>query len=137
MSKITKSIIVLIFLISAVAVILVKNSSRDVMGEVVESVAQKSLPRLLDLGSHSCVPCKMMMPILDTLREVYTGKINIEFIDVWENREAAAQYGIRAIPSQIIYDASGKELFRHEGFWSRKEIELKCEELGIIPKRES
>jgi len=88
------------------------------------------LPKLLDLGADKCVPCKMMEPILHELTETYAGKLNVEFIDVWENEGVGQQYGIRMIPTQIFYDVEGKELFRHEGFFSREDILAKWKELG-------
>jgi thioredoxin 1 len=91
----------------------------------------KGLPRLLDLGATKCVPCKMMAPILEELEEQYAGSLEVVFIDVWENRDAAAEYGIESIPTQIFFDASGNELFRHMGFISKEDILAKWEELGV------
>ena len=96
-----------------------------------EAPVQKPLPRLLDLGAGKCVPCKMMAPILDELRTTYAGKLEVVFIDVWENKQAGEQYGIRMIPTQIFYDADGKELFRHEGFFAKEDILAKWKELGV------
>lgn len=95
------------------------------------SVALSGLPKLLDLGAGKCVPCKMMEPILEELSETYEGALDVQFIDVWENREAGAQYGIRMIPTQIFYDAEGTEIYRHEGFFSKEDILAKWQELGI------
>lgn len=89
------------------------------------------IPRLLDLGAGKCIPCKKMAPILAELKTEYAGSMEVEFIDVWQNPQAARQYGIEAIPTQIFFDASGKELFRHEGFYSKEEILAKWKELGV------
>ena len=89
------------------------------------------LPKLVDLGAGKCIPCKMMAPILAGLKKEYTGKMNVEFIDVWVNPDAAKPYGIEVIPTQIFYDANGKELFRHVGFFSKEEILNKWKELGV------
>lgn len=123
-----KIIVLVLFVIAAGTIVVLKNKKRS----TIEAPGRTTtLPTLLELGSHSCVPCKMMMPILDTLREVHKGKLQVEFIDVRENREAGEKYKIRSIPTQIIFDASGTELFRHEGFWSREDMEMKMGELGI------
>jgi thioredoxin 1 len=95
-----------------------------------EAPAAKPLPRLLDLGAGKCVPCKMMVPILDELKTAYAGKLDVVFVDVWENPQAGEQYGIRIIPTQIFYDAEGRELFRHEGFFAKDDILAKWKELG-------
>jgi len=140
-------IVVAVFVVLATVIVANKQSKNEVKKDLVKStktitnnkVLKKSktekkntnLPQLIDLGSHNCVPCKMMMPVLDTLRTIYAGKLKVTFIDVWEDRAAGEKYGIKVIPTQIGYDANGKELFRHEGFLSRKDIENKMKEAGV------
>lgn len=103
----------------------------------VESVSsnavahEKALPRLVDLGAGKCIPCKMMAPILEDLKKSLVGKLEVQFIDVWENPEAGKQYGINLIPTQIFYDAQGMELFRHEGFFGKDDILAKWKEFGV------
>jgi len=94
----------------------------------VESDA--ALPRLLDLGADKCIPCKMMIPIIEELRETYEGELQVDFIDVWKDRSAGEQYGVRVIPTQIFFAPDGSELFRHQGFLSREDILAKWSELG-------
>ncbi len=89
------------------------------------------LPRLIDLGADKCIPCKMMAPILEELSTEYAGKFVVEFIDVWKAKEKASEYGVRMIPTQIFYDASGKELARHSGFISKEDILAKWRTLGF------
>ena len=97
-----------------------------------EPAAQnKPLPRLVDLGAGKCIPCKMMAPILEDLKKTCTGRMDVVFIDVWETPDAAKKYGINVIPTQIFYDADGKELFRHEGFFGKEDILAKWKELGV------
>jgi thioredoxin 1 len=91
----------------------------------------KVLPRLVDLGSTTCIPCKMMTPILDQLSKEYKTTLKVEFIDVREVQGAAEKYKIQAIPTQIIYDAKGKELYRHQGYYPKEDIVQKLKELGI------
>jgi thioredoxin 1 len=91
----------------------------------------RNLPRLLDLGSTRCVPCKRMAPILEELRGTYRDTLEVVFIDLFEDSTAAEKYGVSIIPTQVFFDASGNELFRHEGFFSREEILLKWRELGV------
>ena len=82
----------------------------------------RQLPRLVDLGASKCVPCKMMEPILEELKHEYDDAFTVQFIDVWQQRDKAREYGIRVIPTQIFYDAEGNELYRHEGFFSKADI---------------
>jgi len=99
--------------------------------EPAAATAAKSLPRLIDLGSTTCVPCKMMAPILDEMKKTFAGQLEVQFVDVRRDAAAAKQYGIQVIPTQIFFDASGKELFRHQGFFSREDILAKWTELGV------
>jgi thioredoxin 1 len=92
---------------------------------------KKPLPRLIDLGAGKCIPCKMMFPVLDELKKECDGKLNVEFIDVWVNPDAGKQYGVEVIPTQIFFDANGKELFRHIGFFAKADILAKWKELGV------
>ena len=91
----------------------------------------RSIPRLVDLGADKCIPCKMMAPILEELRTEYAGSLQVDVYDVWRDRDVGRRYGIRVIPTQIFYDASGEELWRHEGFLSKEDILTKWKELGV------
>ena len=88
------------------------------------------LPKLVDLGADKCMPCRMMAPILDELKKDYAEKFEVVFIDVWKNAEEGGKFRIRFIPTQIFYDPDGKELYRHEGFYSKEDILRKWKELG-------
>ena len=88
------------------------------------------LPRLVDLGSSTCVPCKMMAPILEEMRVTFEGQLDVVFIDVREDRDAGGEYGISVIPTQMFFDPAGTELFRHTGFYSREDMLAKWSELG-------
>jgi thioredoxin 1 len=98
---------------------------------VVAPPAAANLPRLVDLGAGKCIPCKLMAPILEDLKNTYAGKLDVQFIDVWVNPDEGTKYGIKMIPTQIFYNAAGKELFRHEGFFAREDILAKWQEFGV------
>ena len=89
------------------------------------------LPRLLDLGAGKCIPCKQMVPVLAALTTEYAGQLEVVFIDVWKNPEAGKAHAIRMIPTQIFYDAAGKEFARHEGYWSQAAILDQFRKAGI------
>jgi thioredoxin 1 len=136
MSKIWK-IAVVVALAAVVAVVLIKKQMGPSPGtDSAKGAAQVSppaagLPRLVDLGSVSCIPCKMMAPILEELKKEYAGRLQVDFIDVMANPDAGRSYQISLIPTQIFFDASGKERFRHEGFLSKEDILAKWKELGV------
>jgi thiol-disulfide isomerase/thioredoxin len=89
------------------------------------------LPRLIDLGANKCIPCKKMAPILEELAETHKAFFSVEVIDVWVNPDQGKKYNVRIIPTQIFYDAQGKERYRHIGFYSKEDILSKWRELGV------
>jgi thioredoxin 1 len=94
-------------------------------------VEPKKLPRMIELGSDQCIPCKMMKPIIEELTSEYKGKLQVEFYDVWKDPTVGQKFGIRVIPTQIFIDPNDKELFRHEGFFSKEDILAKWKSLGF------
>ena len=103
----------------------------DAAQEPAANEETAKLPRLVDLGADKCIPCKAMAPILEELKAEYAGKFDVEFIDVWKNPDAGATYGVQMIPTQIFFDAEGKERFRHTGFFAKEDILAKWKELGV------
>jgi len=86
---------------------------------------------MIDLGAKKCVPCKLMAPIINELQKEYSGKADIIFIDVWEYPEEVKKYGIQVIPTQIFFDADGREVYRHVGFMDKKSIVDILSKLGV------
>ena len=103
-----------------------KTSKTRLMGEI------KKMPRMVDLGSKHCIPCKKMAPILDSLKIAFAGKAEIIFIDIKEDRQSAIDYRIRLIPTQVFFDADSNEVYRHIGFFSADSITAHLEELGAV-----
>ena len=99
--------------------------------EPINTIPVRGMVTMVDLGAKTCIPCKMMAPILAKLEKEYKGKAAIVFIDVREDSGAARRFGIRAIPTQIFFDKKGQEVRRHEGFMSEKEIIKQLSEMGV------
>ena len=120
MNKAGKIAIVAILIAAVVVAIAVRQNKSG--GDKIpaefrpEQLTGKDLPVLIDLGSDECIPCKLMAPIIEELKSKYEGTLIVDFIDVWKNPDEGPKYNIKLIPTQIFFDASGKELFRHEGF---------------------
>ena len=79
----------------------------------------------LEFGAKGCSACLRMEAVMDEIRKNHGDKINVVFYNVLlpENQEYMSYYGVATIPTQILLDSSGKEIFRHNGFISMKEIE--------------
>ncbi len=88
---------------------------------------------MVDLGSHKCIPCKMMAPILTKLSKEYEEKAAIIFIDVWEEKDQGGKFGVRAIPTQVFFDRKGNEVYRHQGFMAEDAIVAQLSKMGVTP----
>jgi len=94
-------------------------------------VPVKGMVTMVDLGAKSCVPCKMMAPILEKLEKDYKGRAAIVFLDVWKDPDQAKRFGIKVIPTQIFYDKQGNEVLRHTGFMSEEAIVAQLKKMGV------
>ena len=66
-------------------------------------VLQSAQPVLVDYWAEWCGPCKMIAPILDEVAKDYEGKLQIAKMNVDENREVPAKFGIRGIPTLMLF----------------------------------
>ena len=87
----------------------------------------------VELGSVNCIPCRMMQPVMKEIETAYPGRVKVVFIDVMteKGRPYAQQFGIRAIPTQVFLDSTGKELARHIGFYPRDSIVALLADKGV------
>ncbi len=138
MSKTLKIVVVAALVLSVAAIVRIKQQGKggdamqDVATPTVAAIPMTSgVPRLVDLGSVTCIPCKMMAPILEELKKEYAGRLSVQFYDVVQKPDVAKKYNMKLMPTQIFFDASGKELFRHEGFFAKDDILAKWKELGV------
>ncbi|MDZ7761651.1 MAG: thioredoxin domain-containing protein [Desulfovermiculus sp.] len=100
-------------------------------GNPLAKALETDRPVLADFGRGSCIPCKMMEPILEELQEEYKGRAEILVLDVGEYPVLTRRYSIRTIPTQIFFDASGEQVKRHEGFMSKEDIVGVLQELKV------
>ena len=99
--------------------------------QAFSNIPVRGMATMVDLGANECIPCKMMVPVMEKVEKKYQGKAAIVFIDVWKNKEPAKRFGIRAIPTQIFFDKEGKEVYRHEGFMGEAEIDRVFKKIGV------
>jgi len=112
-------------------VILALFFATGALAEDFLNVPTKGMVTMIDLGAKKCIPCKMMAPILVKLGKAYKGKADIVFIDVWKNKQPAKRFKIKAIPTQIFFNAHGEEVYRHMGFLDEKSIVKQLTKMGI------
>ena len=68
-----------------------------------QEVGQSPTPVLVDFWAEWCGPCKMIAPVLDELAEEYQGKARIGKVNIDDHQSLAAQYGVRAIPTLLLF----------------------------------
>jgi thioredoxin 1 len=90
--------------------------------EVTLDIPVKDTVTMVDLGAKTCIPCKMMAPILEEMKGEYQGRAEVIFLDVWEDPSQGKRFGIMSIPTQIFFDKHGKEVYRHTGFMDKEKI---------------
>jgi len=73
----------------------------------LEVLKEYQIPIIIDFGADSCIPCKEMAQVLKKINEEFQGKALIKFVDVWENGDAAKDFPIQVIPTQVIINAEG------------------------------
>ncbi len=81
--------------------------------------------RFLEIGSKTCIPCKMMKEVMEKVEDNYAS-VKVEFYDVnnADGRSKAQLYKIRVIPTQIFLNEKDEVIHRHEGFYSYKQLSV-------------
>jgi thioredoxin 1 len=85
-------------------------------------VLQADLPVLVDYWAEWCGPCKMIAPVLDSLADEYAGKLKICKMDVDANKDIPAKFGIRGIPTLMVFKGGNAEATK-VGALSKKQLE--------------
>lgn len=92
------------------------SGNNTVVGETIplkisevdlDKLKSYKLPIVIDFGADSCIPCKQMAPVLETLNEEWQGKAIVQFVDVWKYQVAANDFPVSVIPTQVFYNADG------------------------------
>ena len=78
----------------------VEVTDQDFASEVLQS----DTPVLVDFWAEWCGPCRVLGPVIESLSEDYDGRVKVAKVDVDSNQQVAMQFGIRSIPTVILFD---------------------------------
>jgi thioredoxin 1 len=94
-----------------------KTTRSDVLtGADLAACLKSGKPTLVDFGEDWCEQCKKQAPVLEETATKYRGRANVVFVNTKTYAEIGRAYGIAAIPTQILFDAKGREVSRHVGY---------------------
>ncbi len=101
---------------TAVPNLMAASMEKDIMNEsatqpvavtdsdFADQVLQSDTPVLVDFWAEWCGPCRVLGPVIETLSQEYDGKVKVAKVDVDANQQVAMQFGIRSIPTVMLFD---------------------------------
>ena len=111
----------------------VKTNINQVPSECIPIIEKKYKVTFIELGSVSFIQCKQMQSVMKSIEAKYGNEVKIEFYDVWteSGKPFGVKYGIESIPTQVFLDETGKEYFRHVGFFPEEDLVKVLEQMGV------
>lgn len=107
------------------------KSTIEINGANFETeVLNSRLPVLVDFWAEWCGPCKMLAPVLDEIASEQKGRAKVAKVNIDENPELAARYGIQSIPT-LLYFSEGEVRAHNLGVTGKKTITTKLEALAL------
>jgi thioredoxin 1 len=98
-----------------------KNVHNFTDGNFEAEVLKSDLPVLVDFTATWCGPCKALAPIVDKLADEYEGKIKVGKLDIDEARNTAAKYGVKSVPSVMVF-RGGQKTNQHVGLTTKDKL---------------
>jgi len=94
-----------------------------------DEVIKSGTPVLVDFWAEWCGPCKMLGPILDELASEYDGRVKVGKVNIDEHQKVAADYGIRAIPTLLLFK-EGRVAEQIVGLRSKRDLKASLDKVA-------
>ncbi len=98
-------------------------------GNFSTEVIKSTTPVLVDFWAEWCGPCKMIAPVLDELASEYDGRIKIGKVNIDEDQALASEYGVRAIPTLLIFK-NGQVAEQIVGMRSKRDLKASLDKVA-------
>jgi thioredoxin 1 len=87
----------------------------------------------LEFGATGCISCRRMEMVMNEIRKIYPKLVKVKFINILlpENQEIMKYFGIAVIPTQVLLNSNGNEVFRHTGYYSTDDLEKEFLKLDL------
>jgi len=95
-----------------------------------QEVLKSGIPVLVDFWAEWCGPCKMLGPVLDELAGEYTGRVKIAKVNIDEHQKVASDYGIRAIPTLLLFK-DGEVAEQIVGLRSKRDLKASLDKVAV------
>lgn len=96
----------------------------------VQAMLRLGKPTVIEFGANACATCRDMKPVLAALRREHGERISVIDVDIIKQREYISRYRIQLMPTQVFFDAQGREIGRNLGKISAGDVLAK---LGVAP----
>ena len=125
----------LLIFITGLAIVLLAGCEKqeDSSSELLEKARASGRPTLIQFGvaTPSCYPCIAMKVVLDEIMEEYKDEIEVILIDVEDNKELSREFEVMMIPTQVLFNFSGEEVFRNTGYLGKDEVIFQLSKIGL------
>lgn len=110
-----------------------KTKTPDQISTDAKDSVKKYKATFIELGSVRCIPCQQMEPVMKSIEAKYGKDVKVDFHEVWTDagKPYGVKYVIEAIPIQVFLDETGKEYYRHVGFFPEEELVKVLQQKGV------